>query len=300
MDLTLRPRDGFIFTDLYAKPTDSHLYLHPSSSHPRHVKKAIPLGVALRMKRNCSTDDFVEKRYSAYKFYLEYQGYNSRIVEKQFQRAIKTDRMQLLKPKTREKKVDPLVLDYNPRLPDGSKVIKKHFTVLSESRELNNMFTSKSIIEAYRRTKNLKEVLAPSRLRPTQQLREVENPFSKPGCFKCKGRCNLCDNFLIESDRFWSLATERSYKIKERVGCTSANVIYLISCTKCNLQHVGSTSTQLKVRFRNHKSAIRTSKSVCGTAIHFNQSPHQLSDFNLIGVERIRDFNPMGQKLLTK
>lgn len=69
---------------------------------------------------------------------MEYQGYNSRIVEKQFQGAIETDRMQLLEPKTREK-VYPLVLDYNPRLPDASK-IKKIFTILSKSSELKNVY----------------------------------------------------------------------------------------------------------------------------------------------------------------
>ena len=52
LDLTLYLRDGFIYTDIYAKPTDSHLYLPFSSSHPFHCKRAIPYGVALRIKRN--------------------------------------------------------------------------------------------------------------------------------------------------------------------------------------------------------------------------------------------------------
>ena len=56
LDLTLNLKEGFIYTNIYAKLTDSHLYLHPRSSHPRHEKKAIPLRVALRIKRNCSSD----------------------------------------------------------------------------------------------------------------------------------------------------------------------------------------------------------------------------------------------------
>lgn len=39
--------DGFIRTEVYSKPTDSHLYLPPASAHPKHVFKAIPSGVAL-------------------------------------------------------------------------------------------------------------------------------------------------------------------------------------------------------------------------------------------------------------
>ena len=36
LDLTLHLQDGFIITDIYTKPTDSHLYLHFCSSHPAH------------------------------------------------------------------------------------------------------------------------------------------------------------------------------------------------------------------------------------------------------------------------
>ena len=37
LDVTLYLIDGFIRTDVYSKPTDSHLYLPPSSAHPTHV-----------------------------------------------------------------------------------------------------------------------------------------------------------------------------------------------------------------------------------------------------------------------
>ena len=46
LDVTLHLVDGFIRIDVYSKPTDSNLYLPPSSSHPKHVFKAIPLAVA--------------------------------------------------------------------------------------------------------------------------------------------------------------------------------------------------------------------------------------------------------------
>ena len=50
LDLTLYLFDGFIRTDVYSKPTESHLYLPPSSFHPKHVFKVIPFGVATRLK----------------------------------------------------------------------------------------------------------------------------------------------------------------------------------------------------------------------------------------------------------
>jgi len=125
LDLTLHFRDGFISTDVYAKPTDSHLYLPFSSSHPSHCKRAVPFGVALRIKRNCSTDDFLQNRCKEYKGYLKSQNYPAELVDKQFDKALSIPRAELLRKKVKPaKKVFPLVLDYNPILPDIQKVIK--------------------------------------------------------------------------------------------------------------------------------------------------------------------------------
>ena len=88
LDLTLHLQDGFSITDIYAKPTDSHLYLPFSSSHPAHCRRAFPYGVALRIRRNCSTDEFLNKRCVEYKGYLKSQGYSAVLVDNQFDRAL--------------------------------------------------------------------------------------------------------------------------------------------------------------------------------------------------------------------
>ena len=49
-------------TSVHYKPTDSHSYLLHSSSHPSHVKNAIPYSQFLRLRRLCSDDsDFFNK-----------------------------------------------------------------------------------------------------------------------------------------------------------------------------------------------------------------------------------------------
>ena len=73
---------------------------------------------------------------------------------------------------------------------------------------------------------------------------------------------------------FQSFKTGRTYFMKFDFQCTSSNVVYLISCKRCHLQYVGSTRTEFKVRFRNHKSAMRTNKKTCEVAFHYNSSPH--------------------------
>ena len=62
LDLTLHLKDGLMATNICCKPTDSHLYLPFSSLYLSHYRRAIPYGVALRIKRNCSTDNFFQTR----------------------------------------------------------------------------------------------------------------------------------------------------------------------------------------------------------------------------------------------
>ena len=54
-------QDNKISTDLYCKPTDTHQYSHYGSRHPRHVKKGIPYGQALRVKQICSTGSYRDR-----------------------------------------------------------------------------------------------------------------------------------------------------------------------------------------------------------------------------------------------
>ena len=65
------PQDGFIITENYTKPTDSHLYLPFSSSLPPHCKRAIPYGVLFSIKRNCSTNQFLNRDVKNTKGYLK-------------------------------------------------------------------------------------------------------------------------------------------------------------------------------------------------------------------------------------
>ena len=298
LDLTLRLEGGFITTDVYSKPTDSHLYLPYSSAHPQHCKKAIPFGVALRLKRNCSNGEVLDERCEEYKQYLTRQNYPREIVDRGFEKALQIERANILRSGERKqkKKIYPLVVKFNPRLPDISKIIKGNVHLL-HSPALEGLFANNSVIPAFRRGKNLKEIVAPSKFKKNQIDRP--NPL---GCVKCTRRCDLCQNFMIESDSFKCLATGKRYKIKQTLNCTSNNVVYLITCEKCNLQYVGSTSTQFKVRFRNHKSSMITKKQTCEMAIHFNSSLHNLADIKFIVIEKVNCENEedLDSKLLSR
>ena len=169
------------------------------------------------------------------------------------------------------------MLEYNPRVPNVSKIIKRHMHLIHSVARLQQVFPTGFIIPAYKRKKDLKDLLAPSRFKVNVENNNAN--LGVVGFIKCKRKCDLWTYYLVESDRFTSLTTERFYKIKQAQYCTSTNVVYLASCRKCKLQYLGSTSNQFKVRFRNHQWAMKIGKNICEVAIHFNNTPHSLTDF---------------------
>ena len=257
LDLTLLLVDGFIQTDIYSKPTDHLIYLLHNSAHPSHCTKAIPFGVATRVRRNCSTIEKFEEHSKEYQNYLVDRGYHSSKVKQQFEKAKETPREDLLTPKLRERKVIfPLVVNFNPHLSNISQIIKSYSHHLYHSPTLAQIFPKESIIPSYRRAKNIKELLAgPKR----SNYNNSDN--SATGCFKCSKKCDLCKNYLKEDKIFYSACADRYYSIRQHLDCKSKNVIYLATCKKCRVQYVGSTSSEFKVRFRNHKSAMLTNKT---------------------------------------
>ena len=92
--------------------------------------------------------------------------------------------------------------------------------------------------------------------------------------------------FNPRQSKFQSFASNRIYRINQQLSCTSTNVIYLASCNLCRKQYVGSTSTEFKVRFRNHKSPIIDNKKTCNLAIQFNCSHQEIHQISFIIIEK--------------
>ena len=147
-------------------------------------------------------------------------------------------------------------------------IIRKHLFILQSNPKLKELFPRGSVIPAFCHSKNLKELLAPSRFK----MAEGQTSHHNNGCFKCKrNRCDLYQNFFVESKSFPSFRMGKKYTIHSRLSCDSKNIIYLAACRKCRLQYVGSTTTDYRIRFCNHKSAMLTNKKTCEVAVHFNK-----------------------------
>jgi ferredoxin len=112
----------------------------------------------------------------------------------------------------------------------------------------------------------------------TTAARKILPKYSK----KCgKTRCSTCSHF-IENNKFTSTTTKQKFQIKQQYefGCTSSNIVYLITCTKCNKQYVGKTTKTLKERITRHRSIILT-KQRRYLSLHFNLPEHSLNNLKV-------------------
>ena len=78
------------------------------------------------------------------------------------------------------------------------------------------------------------------------------------------------------------------FNIKQNINCGSKNIIYLITCRKCNLQYVGETSRTLRERATDHRSNICTHKKT-PIGLHFNSDNHTYKDLEIVAIEKVSE-----------
>ena len=118
--------------------------------------------------------------------------------------------------------------------------------------ELKEVFAEPPMM-AYRRNRNLKDIIGSNTIRDGTVFRK-KTTHKLGMCSPCKSKAgNLCCKHLLETTEFQSNQTNKTYKIFHDVNCKSKMVIYLMECTKCRLQYIGKSETQLNLRINNHR-----------------------------------------------
>ena len=99
----------------------------------------------------------------------------------------------------------PLVITYHPALNSVGKTLRDLRPMLSNSEEHRVVFPEPQVT-AFRRCKNLKDILVRARL-------TNNNNCDNRGCARCeKSRCQVCQS-MSDSDIFHSHVTKKEYKI---------------------------------------------------------------------------------------
>ena len=143
-----------------------------------------------------------------------------------------------------------IVTTWDPMFPDISGGLKKCQYILEEDEECRNPFPRGSFRVPYRRGhKNLKELLVPCKIALSEEEGEGETARRQyqGKCEKC-GECGkairgrkrhsgiyTCQ-VLEENTVFRSTQTGKRFKIRQDIDCKSDNIIYLVTCKRCNFK----------------------------------------------------------------
>ena len=286
LDVMVSLSEGHLQTDLYTKPTDTHQYLEWSSCHPKHTKHSLPYGLAFRLRRICSTDEALHTRVSQLKQHLRSRGYPANVINKQVQKAINIPRSEALQ---HQEKKDcsriPFVITYNPALSSIATTIHKYLPILHASSRCKEAIPEPPMV-AFRRPTNIKDMVVRSTIKTS--MATTSNTGFKP-CQSCAA-CNHQHSsgkihHAVPATTFSSSVTGEMFTIKHHLTCTSVNVIYLITCSKCNQQYVGETKRMLKTRLLEHCGDTKHKRDK-PVARHFNLPGHTAEDIRVIAIDR--------------
>ena len=129
--------------------------------------------------------------------------------------------------------------------------------------------------------KNMRDNLVRSALR--------QNLPAPAGTFSCsRARCYTC-SFLNSAT---SISGPKSnFVIRHNFTCTSTNIIYCISCSKCCKLYIGETGRRLSDRFAEHLRSVRNNDVDKPVARHFNAANHSISDMKICAISPISGGN---------
>lgn len=270
-------------TRVFFKPTDTHQLLHKLSFHPRHTCLGVLKSQFLRFKRISSTKRDFDESSQILMRSLHFRGYSKRMMRK-----MKLEVWRLTDTRigstSNHTPILPIIVPYNQF---GIQLSRQWRSAIGD----NPLFSHLRLISAYTVGKNLHKFLVRSVLPNTEPVPiPIHSPVQtilapiRDSCFRCtNGRCKVCA-YITPCRTITSSKNGKRYKVKGHISCHSTNLIYLISCRRCNLQYVGETSTSLATRINNHLSCIRTKKPT-PIGLHFNLPNHSVRCFSVSGVE---------------
>ena len=149
----------------------------------------------------------------------------------------------------------------------------KNVRLLQECKDTKDVFKDPPLV-AYCRDRNLSDLLVHSS--------DPKPSTTQTGTTTCsRKKCKTCSHINYTP---CVVTKSGTFNIKQSFNCTSKNIIYAMTCSKCNKVYIGETKRRLGDRFREHlRYATMNSRDTPITG-HFNETPHVPSDLRVTGL----------------
>ena len=256
LDTWVKKLKDILIVELYTKPTDTHNYLHFTSSHPKHTKRAGPYSQFLRIRRNCTLQsDYIKHSLKMKRHYLE-RGYPEQLIEDSRRQALIKSRIDLLNPsakkaKNKKENIVPFILTHHPTNHLVRKIVSDNWGILAHS-DLCQKALPKTPLYGTRRSKNLKDIS----IRSSMKSDPINVPAGPKIPDKCKKPfCGICKK--LKADFANCTVTGNNHAIPTNIDCHTKNVVYCLTCNVCQKQYIGETKRNFISRYKEHISGIK-------------------------------------------
>ncbi|KAK7087139.1 hypothetical protein V1264_021228 [Littorina saxatilis] len=267
LDISLSISDGVLSTSVFYKETTTQAYVHFDSSHPPATKRGIPFSEFLRLRRLCSNDgDFHTRCIEMASFFLG-RGYPQSVIDDAFAKASKKTRESALEQSTPPVNDRPTVcITFHPHTVPICRIIRSNWHILAKSAKFADTF-KKGPLFAYKRDRNLRDMLVHSSLRPGPSISGTVS-CAKPNCKACP---------------FLSAAThvqgpKGSFTVRRSFTCQNTNVIYALRCGACAMLYIGETYRTFETRLGEHLADIAHHRTDRPVAAHFCADGHSAAN----------------------
>ena len=90
---------------------------------------------------------------------------------------------------------------------------------------------------------------------------------------------------IIPGTGFGNKVTGEKFYSRVDTTCKTANVVYLIECSRCRTQYVGETGNALHLRMNGHRSDFHCKSPHKPVVAHFNTQGHSFDDMKVMVIE---------------
>ena len=272
LDIKIVNNNSRILTDIFYKKTDTKQYLNFFSSHPRHVKRALPYNLARRIVTIVSEAATREERLEELRKNLVACKYPHGLIEDGIKKALSYNRDELLKPKlckpNNTSKSIVHISTYSPNFPSNVNLIKEIFNNLQRNDMTREIFNTKNILFSKRQPQNLKRSLTKACFVAGAETYEVS---------MCRrARCKTCTCIITGSFYYFKNA-HYNFKIKHNMSCDSKNCIYVLECQGCGADYIGETN-DLRLRTNLHRDHILKNTGLNVSKHVFNCTKHFINE----------------------